>query len=182
MKKIIPLAFLILFPFAGLSLPAHAQEAPAAETKSSPWEAMFPDGLVKAGQKSTAANKTHFKGMKGKFVGVYNSASWCGPCRAFTPRLVKFYKKNKKEIEIVFLSADKTEKAMLAYIKKDKMKWLAVPFGKRANTKPSRGIPHLVVYAPDGSHFTEIVGAGEKSFDALEDLSSQIKEYREENK
>lgn len=182
MKKIISFVFFFLFSVIGFSVPAVAQEAPSAKEAASPWEAMFPDGLIKAGQKSKAANKAHFKSMKGKFVGVYSSASWCGPCRSFTPRLVKFYKKNQKEIEIVFRSADKTEKAMLSYIKKDKMKWLAVPFGKQAKSKSASGIPHLVVYSPDGKVFAEISGAGERSFNALDELPKLMKKWKEENK
>ena len=92
------------------------------------------------------------------------------------------YKKNQKEIEIVFRSADKTEKAMLSYIKKDKMKWLAVPFGKQAKSKSASGIPHLVVYSPDGKVFAEISGAGERSFNALDELPKLMKKWKEENK
>lgn len=181
LKKLIPLLFITLASGAFLSVPVLAQEKTAAEQAESPWEAMFPDGLIKAGQKASAASKNHLKTMKGKFVGVYSSAIWCGPCRMFTPRLVKFYKKNKKDIEIVFRSSDKTEEDMVRYAKKDKMKWLAVPFRKRCVSKSAGGIPHLIVYAPDGSVVTEISGAGEKSFDALENLAKTMKEWRKEN-
>jgi len=182
MKKLISIAVLSFFAAVALPVPAFAQEAPATEKKAFSWESMFPDGLIKAGEKSNKAKKDYFKTMAGKFVGVYSSASWCGPCRTFTPRLVKFYKKNQKEIEIVFSSADKTEKAMQSYAKKDKMKWLAVPFGKRANSKSSNGIPHLIIYTPDGKAFTEISGSGEKSFNALEALPQLMKEWKKTNK
>ncbi len=49
--------------------------------------------------------------LKGKMVGIYFSAHWCPPCRAFTPNLVKFRDKNKDEFEIVFVSSDKDEAA-----------------------------------------------------------------------
>ena len=146
------------------------------------WEKAFPDGLIKAGEKANKAKKDTVKTLKGKFVAVYNSASWCGPCRMFTPELVKFYKKNQKQIEIVFKSADKSEEAMIAYAKKNKMKWLAIPFGKRCTTKSANGIPHFVVYTPDGELFTEISGAGEKSKKALEALSDGMKEWYKEHK
>lgn len=183
LKKLIPFVLFALTAAVFSAVPAHAQATPlAAAKKESPWEAMFPDGLIKAGAKAESASKNHFKTMKGKFVGVYSSASWCMPCRKFTPELVKFYKKNKKDIEIVFRSGDKTEDAMIGYARKDKMKWLAVPFKKRCLSKGAAGIPHLVIYAPDGELFAELSGAGTKTFDALKKIPELMKEWRQENR
>ena len=56
----------------------------------------------------------------------YYSASWSPSCRKFTPELIEFYKKAKKQnsnFEIVFISRDESEKEMLAYVKKAKMPW-----------------------------------------------------------
>ena len=36
-------------------------------------------------------NKVSNDEIEGKFVGIYFSAAWCGPCREFTPLLQKFY-------------------------------------------------------------------------------------------
>ena len=47
--------------------------------------------------------------IKNELIGVYFSAHWCGPCRAFTPKLAQFYKNvnsEKKQIEIIFNSLD----------------------------------------------------------------------------
>ncbi len=49
-----------------------------------------------------------------RFIGLYFSAAWCGPCRYFTPSLKKFYnqinKENKNNLEILFCSSDHTER------------------------------------------------------------------------
>ncbi|MEM1222432.1 MAG: thioredoxin-like domain-containing protein, partial [Verrucomicrobiota bacterium] len=46
------------------------------------------------------------------YVLVYYSASWCPPCRKFTPGLVNFYKKKKQgnNFELIFVSSDRSAK------------------------------------------------------------------------
>lgn len=99
--------------------------------------------------------------LKGKHVGLYFSAHWCPPCRAFTPSLVKFRNENAdKDFEIVFVSMDKSKGEKKKYIKEMEMKWLTIP---GANTREVdslalqfgvKGIPALVILAPDGSLVT----------------------------
>lgn len=88
--------------------------------------------------------------MKGKKVGFYFSASWCPPCRRFTPTLVELYNEfSSKDFEIVFVSRDKDEDSFNDYF--SKMPWLAIPFSDsdtRNNLNElfkGRGIPHLVI-------------------------------------
>ncbi|XP_071790233.1 nucleoredoxin-like [Asterias amurensis] len=88
--------------------------------------------------------------LKGKVLGLYFSAHWCGPCRGFTPQLVKSYNKMKedgKNLEMVFCSSDRDEASFMEYFKE--MPWLALPFGDKRKTALSRmfsvqGIPTLV--------------------------------------
>lgn len=120
------------------------------------WEKAFPDGLIKAGQKASAAKKANLRALEGKFVGVYHARSTCSGCRKFTPQLVDFYRKNKGDIEIVLLQANKTEEEAVAYAKEAKMKWLAVPFGGSAKLDRGIEIPGMAVYAPDGTFFMSV--------------------------
>jgi len=87
-------------------------------------------------------------------IGLYFSAHWCGPCRAFTPQLAAAYAglKADKNFEIVFVSSDKDEAAYKEYF--GSMPWLALPYARRdlkaalsAKFKV-QGIPTLVILDP----------------------------------
>lgn len=62
--------------------------------------------------------------FNGKMVLLEFWASWCGPCRAENPELVKTYEKfNKNGFEILAVSLDKNKQAWIDAIKKDNLKW-----------------------------------------------------------
>jgi nucleoredoxin len=99
--------------------------------------------------------------LKGKTVGLYFSAHWCGPCRGFTPKLAEIYKGLKaagKPFEIVFVSSDKDEAAFKDYF--GDQPWLALPFSDRkakaALSKKFKvqGIPTLVILDEEGGTIT----------------------------
>ena len=73
-------------------------------------------------------------GSEGYVVGLYFSAHWCPPCRAFTPKLADWYNKLKggeigEKFEIVFLSSDRDEKSFNEYF--GEMPWHAVSYKDR---------------------------------------------------
>ena len=85
-------------------------------------------------------------------VGFYFSASWCGPCRNFTPRLARAYRRLRaagERFEVVFISADRDKAPFDAYFAE--MPWLALPFSEKdLNTDLKalfdiHGIPALVL-------------------------------------
>jgi nucleoredoxin len=95
---------------------------------------------------------------KGKVVAIYFSAHWCGPCKAFTPRLTETYKllqEKGKNFEVIFVSSDRDPKAFADY--HATMPWLAVPFEDSARRAALsrhfevRGIPSLVILGEDGT-------------------------------
>ena len=119
--------------------------------------------------------------LEGKFIGLYFSASWCGPCRAFTPSLVKFREAHKSQFEVILVGADGSPKAQANYMKKYKMPWLALTNQSPEATQISKslGVPHipyLVILDPDRKIVSkngkkEIARSGEAAFAAWKKLT-----------
>jgi nucleoredoxin len=118
-------------------------------------------GILPAKLEDASGKEVDPSSLKGKTVGLYFSAHWCPPCRAFTPSLVKFRDKHAEEdFEIVFVSLDHSAGEKATYIREMNMKWLTVP-GAGSNEARAlaerfqvNGIPMLVILAPDGSVVT----------------------------
>jgi len=90
-----------------------------------------------------------------KYFAFYRSAMWCPPCRKFTPKLVKFYKKQKRSeapFELVFISSDRSEDDMAEYMDEYKMDWPAFKHGKNKDIVKSNGggIPNLIITDANG--------------------------------
>ena len=118
-------------------------------------------------------NKVSNDEIEGKFVGIYFSAAWCGPCREFTPLLQKFYEKNKSDLEIIWVSLDRDTKLppgnadkyhlslKKKYIESSNMNWLTTDAtyyeGARLHKKTgNRGVPRLVFFTPTGKYITNL--------------------------
>ena len=90
------------------------------------------------------------------FFGLYFSAHWCPPCRNFTPKLKNFYEvvnKNQKQIEIIFVTSDKSEAEFNEYF--GSMPWISLPFKDESidNLKQTfevMGIPTFLVFNNEG--------------------------------
>lgn len=94
--------------------------------------------------------------FKGKYVGFYFSASWCPPCRAFTPDLLAFRNAHSDAFEVVLVGADRSAAEQAQYMHKYEMPWPALAFGSKKSSELSetlgiRGIPAMVVVGPDGT-------------------------------
>jgi nucleoredoxin len=109
-----------------------------------------PKLLTKAGDKAKSTKTL----MKGKdLVALYFSASWCPPCKTFSPVLAEFYKNCNQDskFEVVYISSDKSVPEFDTYY--GTMPWLAIPAeqgtaevkNKLATTLGIQGIPSLIV-------------------------------------
>jgi len=98
--------------------------------------------------------------VEGKYIGLYFSAHWCGPCRQFTPELAKWYAAVKKEVgdkfEIVFCSGDRDPGSFKGYYEEQQSKggdWLALPFEKKDDLDglyKVSGIPTFMIVDSEG--------------------------------
>ncbi|MCX6935640.1 MAG: thioredoxin-like domain-containing protein [Verrucomicrobia bacterium] len=120
------------------------------------------------------------EGASPKYTAIYYSAHWCPPCRAFTPKLVKWYNEfqpKHKEFQLVFVSSDKDEAAMLGYMTEMKMPWPAVRFlekeGSAVEKFSSDGIPYLVLLDENGKDLT---GKAGNDWQAPQEILKKIEE------
>ncbi|XP_011867069.1 PREDICTED: nucleoredoxin-like [Vollenhovia emeryi] len=125
-----------------------------------PWrplhpKAAFEDGpLLPCGARGSNEPMLHEE-LRHCFKGVYFSAHWCPPCKAFTPQLVDTYQRIRErghDFEVIFVSSDRSEESYNAYT--ETMPWLRIPFNqeerrrKLAKAFDVQAIPTLVILDP----------------------------------
>jgi peroxiredoxin len=94
---------------------------------------------------------------KGKYVLVDFWASWCGPCRAENPNVVKVHNefKDKKNFAILGVSLDKDKDEWQKAIQDDRLDWKQISDLKYWNSKAVstfqfEGIPFNLLIDPQG--------------------------------
>ena len=106
--------------------------------------------------------------LAGKTVLLYFSASWCPPCKGFTPILAAFYNKLKdeKNFEVVFVTWDEEEPDFNEYYQ-GHMPWLSMKFNSESERQALtqkydfESIPTLVVVNADSG---ELLTAGGRNW------------------
>lgn len=93
-----------------------------------------------------------------KYYFVLFSASWCPPCRAEMPEVVKKYNKEiakNPDLELVHISCDREVDAAKEWAKKEKMTFPALEQKELKHTpliaaNQPNGIPHMYLYNGNG--------------------------------
>jgi len=143
------------------------QPANAEVSQGAGFPARFGNSLVVLqGSDLKPFDTSHLKNVK--YWAFYYSASWCPPCRAFTPKLVQFYatfKAQHPNFELIFVNDDRSEDDMLAYMKSDGMAWPAVRFSDIDSVNGKQycgsGIPDLVLVNSDGKILSDSFNGSE---------------------
>lgn len=100
--------------------------------------------------------------LTAKYYLVLSSASWCGPCQAEMPEIVKEYKRIKKNpsIELIHVSADRNPADALKWAKEVKAPFpvilpntAKVPQALTQNS--SGGIPNMLILNSEGKVIAE---------------------------
>ncbi|KAF5181998.1 Thioredoxin, nucleoredoxin [Thalictrum thalictroides] len=134
------------------------------------------------------ADQVKISELSGKIIALYFSASWCGPCRRFTPELIETYNQlsSQNDFEVVFVSGDHDEESFKGYF--SKMPWLAIPFSdsdtcNRLNELfDVNTIPHLVILSGSGKVLTDegVSIISEYAAEAYPFTPERIKELKQE--
>ena len=126
-RRIAPVCVLL----AGLCMTNAALAQNGSQNKKERQAQTQPSAKLKVGSNAPALSvKTWVKGApiskleNGKAYVVEFWATWCPPCVAELPNVLKAYEKyHAKGFEIIGISLDKDEAALTSFIKKKNMPW-----------------------------------------------------------
>lgn len=90
-------------------------------------------------QADTSGNTIALSSLQGKYVLIDFWASWCKPCRAMNPSLVRLYQKYKnKGFTILSVSLDSKKESWLKAIHDDRLEWQQVSDLKSWNNEVAK--------------------------------------------
>lgn len=115
---------------------------------------------------------------KGKYVILDFWGSWCGPCRASHPHLIRVYDKYKGDrFDILGIAADQQDETIRKAAQEDKISWPQTNmYEKQANGKQVQKLydvsafPTKIIIDPEGRINSVFIGDSEKIDEKLTEL------------
>jgi thiol-disulfide isomerase/thioredoxin len=151
MKRSKSLGFLFVLLIGSVAVYSiSSQNQKNSENTKSSAEGLIPSILLDNMGEEVSSDQ-----LAGKYVGLYFSASWCGPCLSFTPELIRFREQHADNFEVVLVGGDGTPQDQAKYVKKYKMPWLSMVNQSKSAKQASQKlevqyIPYLVILDPSG--------------------------------
>lgn len=156
MHLIVTLAIAFLIQTAPPADAPSVASPPAAKEETSTKLSKLLGANLEATDGKKIKTADAIKGKKN--IVLYFTAGWCGPCRRFTPSLVKYVNEHKdsKDFIVIMVGSDRDAAAQKKYMKQYEMPYYAVPFNKNRLKMIKKaygggGIPNLVILEPDGN-------------------------------
>lgn len=108
----------------GAAASAESAEAERPKVTHKKGEELKEGDIIDLAFRPLEGDKVDLAAMKGKVVLIDFWATWCPPCVAEMPKVVKAYEEyHEKGFEIVGISLDQDEKRLKDYIEENKMPW-----------------------------------------------------------
>ena len=140
---------------------------------------MFTDYTIKGGNiDGTDVKLSDYVG-KGKYILLDHWASWCGPCKAEMPHLKKAYEMFKdKNFDIVGIAVSDKRDDTMKSLEKLQLPWNQIvdAQGVPKNIYGVSAIPHLILFAPDGTIFKRGL-RGEQIISELSEIFKETRRY-----
>ncbi|KAK0397790.1 hypothetical protein QR680_002272 [Steinernema hermaphroditum] len=114
---------------------------------------------------------------------LYFSAGWCRSCRLFTPKLKRFYDNVDGDMNVVWVSRDKSAEDQLEYYEKSLGPWPYIPFGNELikeylQNYEVKTIPAILLVGENGKVVDDAIRGKIENCCSPEDAKKIISEWK----